>query len=118
MVWRFPALAAALLAALSACGGGTTEPTDDGTTRITLTTGLTFSPADLTIDPGTTIRWVASTASFHTITPANGQQQGVWARATTSSTGTVLTHTFTVPGQVYNYFCEVHAGMTGVIRVR
>ncbi len=105
---------------VAACGGGGTEPVDDGTTRISLTTGLRFSPSDITIDPGTTVRWVASTSTFHTVTPANVQQEGVWARATSQQTGTVLTHTFTIPGQVYSYFCEPHqtTGMTGVIRVR
>jgi len=107
----------ALLGGL-ACGGGSTEPTNDGSTQISLTTSLTFSPSDVTVDPGTTVRWVIGSSTFHTVTPSNIQQQGGWNRATTSSSGTVLSHTFTIPGQVYNYFCEVHSGMVGVIRVR
>lgn len=103
---------------LAACGGDANGPDGDGGTRITLTGGLLFSPADLSVDAGTTVRWVASGSTFHTITPQNLQQPGVWARATSSSSGTVLTHTFTLSGQTYSYFCEVHAGMTGVIRVR
>jgi len=113
-----PLLAATALAGTMACGGDATGPDPDGATQITLTGSLTFSPADVTIDPGTTVRWVNGTSIFHTVTPVNLQQQGIWARTTTSNSGTVLSHTFTVSGQVYNYFCEVHAGMTGIIRVR
>jgi plastocyanin len=111
-------LVAALAFPVGACGGEPTEPNGDGATQVTLTSSLSFSPSDLTIDPGTTVRWVATTSTFHTITPSNLTQTGVWAKATTSSSGSVLSHTFTVPGQVYSYFCEVHTGMNGVNRVR
>lgn len=107
-----------LIALVAACGGGPTDPGDNGATRITLTSGLQFSPNDITIDPGTTIRWFASTSTAHTVTPDNTALPGVWIRATSASSGTVLLHTFTVPGQVYTYHCEVHAGMNGTIRVR
>lgn len=116
-----PALTAVLiLGFLTACGAGGTGPDNGDPNQVTLTAGLQFSPNDLTIDPGTTVRWVNSTSLEHTVTPSNTAQPGVWARATTSAAGTVLTHTFTVSGQVYNYFCEPHqsTGMTGVIRVR
>lgn len=117
---RAPAAALLLVLLGVACGGDSGGPSNGDSPQVTLTTGLRFSPDDLTIDPGTTVRWVASTALLHTITPNDPTQQGVWARATSSSAGTVLTHTFTVSGQVYNYFCEPHqsSGMTGVIRVR
>lgn len=119
---RNPTPAAALLLALlcSACGGDSGGPSNGDSPQVTLTSGLQFSPSDLTIDPGTTVRWVSSTTLLHTITPNEPTQQGVWTRATSSASGTVLTHTFTISGQVYNYFCEPHqsSGMTGVIRVR
>lgn len=113
-------LALLAAAALPACGGDGTGPNGDDPNTVTLTTGLRFSPADLTVDPGTTVRWVSNSNLEHTVTPANAAQAGVWTRATTSLAGTVLTHTFTVSGQVYNYFCEPHqaSGMTGVVRVR
>lgn len=108
----------ALVLLLPACGDGGTGPGNG--TQVTLTASFLFQPPDLTIDPGTTVTWVSSTATFHTITPANATQPGVWHRVETSRSGAVLTHTFTVPGQVYSYFCEPHqaTGMTGVIRVR
>jgi plastocyanin len=100
--------------------GGTTEPDDFNGVTIGLTTDLLFAPADVTIDPGTSVRWVAAASIPHTITPDVPAQPGVWTAVNTSTAGTVLTHTFTVPGQTYSYTCQVHvtSGMTGIIRVR
>lgn len=107
---------------LIACGGGNgSSPTGPGTgVVITLTAGMRFSPNDVTVDPGTVVRWSSATSELHTITPDNPQQPGVWTRVESSSVGTVLTHTFNVSGQTYAYHCEPHlsAGMTGTIRVR
>jgi len=113
-------LVVGVLLCLPGCGGGPTETQDDGATVITLTDALRFSPADLTIDPGTTVRWVASTSLLHTVTPTTPAQPGVWTSTSSQRSGTVLRHTFTIPGQVYTYFCEPHqaSGMTGRIAVR
>jgi plastocyanin len=114
----------AAAAVLLACGGGDNGPptSPGGSTDvvITLTAGARFSPNDVTIDPGTTVRWTSATSEFHTITPDDSQQPGVWSRATSNATGTVLTHTFNASGQTYTYHCEPHLalGMTGTIRVR
>ncbi len=107
--------------ALAGCNGSSdpVQPNPNAN-DINLTAGNRFSPADITIDPGTTVRWISSTSTPHTITPNDPQQPGVWSRVETASTGVVLTHTFTVSGQTYNYHCEPHLaeGMTGIIRVR
>jgi plastocyanin len=107
---------------LLACGGGDgSAPTGPGAgIVITLTAGSRFSPNDLTVNPGTVVRWSSATSTFHTITPDNPQQPGVWNRTESASTGTVLTHTFNVSGQTYTYHCETHLaeGMIGTIRVR
>jgi plastocyanin len=81
--------------------------------------GATFSPADLTIAPGTTVRWTNNDGQNHTVTPSNSGQSGVWARQSGSAVGPMFMHTFTVPGE-YNYFCEPHQaqGMTAVVRVQ
>jgi plastocyanin len=110
------------LVLLLACGGGSGGPptAPGGANTVTMTADSRFSPADITIDAGTTLRWNSASSELHTITPDNAQQPGVWVRTVTASTGTVLTHTFNVPGQTYTYHCETHLniGMTGIIRVR
>lgn len=90
--------------------------------EIRLTAGQEFSPAALTIPAGTTVRWINEAAMFHTVTPENESQPGVWSRRTTNSTGVVFEHTFTASGQTYRYRCEPHSsgftsGMVGVIQV-
>lgn len=116
-----PALLLIAAATLSCGGGGSTAPTEEpGVVTIHLTANNRFSPADVTIDPGTTVRWVNDAVMLHTVTPNNPSQPGVWAEATTSSTGLVMTHTFSQSGQTYSYHCQPHLaeGMTGVVRVR
>lgn len=116
-LWKRAALFS--LGAITACGS--TGPDDDfeGVT-INMTAGLRFAPADVTIDPGTRVRWVSEASILHTITPNSPGQPGVWAAVNTSQAGTVLTHTFAVSGQTYTYACQIHVaeGMTGIIRVR
>jgi plastocyanin len=113
------AFAAILLSGCSS-GGDPAGPPGDNVVEIRLTTGLRFSPADVTIDPGTSVRWVNDASMLHTVTPDSPGQAGVWAAAQRATPGIVLTHTFNTAGQVYNYHCDPHLadGMVGVIRVR
>jgi plastocyanin len=84
--------------------------------EVTLTQNLTFSPDEITISPGTRVRWVNGASIFHTITP-DGHSE--WNRATVSQAGETFEHTFENAG-VFPYFCEPHlsAGMTGTITVQ
>lgn len=108
----------ALTTALGACGDDD-DPTDpdngDDVTVINLTSSLTFSPDDVTISPGTTVRWVNQADIAHTVTP-DGHSE--WTRWTTTTSGESFEHTFDTEG-TFEYFCEPHLddGMTGVIRV-
>ena len=121
---RFPALTLvlALTMGLWACGGDGDDPTDPGNggddevTVINLTSGLQFSPSDVTISAGTTVRWVNQSSLTHTVTP-DGHSE--WTRWETTSSGQTFEHTFSTTG-VFEYFCEPHVsqGMTGVIRVQ
>lgn len=91
-------------AATGACTSSRTEPepsppSDPNAVEIRLTANLRFEPADVTIDPGTTVRWVNAANVFHTVTPNNSSQAGVWARATTSTSGLVLAHTSISPAR-------------------
>lgn len=74
-----------------------------------------FDPDDLTIEPGTTIRWVNDANVAHTVTP-DGHE--TWEEATLSSQGDTFEHTFDSEG-TFEYECIFHLaeGMTGVVRV-
>jgi plastocyanin len=77
------------LGAITACGSTGPDDDFDGVT-INMTAGLLFAPADVTIDPGTRVRWVSAAAILHTITPNTPGQPGVWAAVNTSQAGTDL----------------------------
>jgi plastocyanin len=90
--------------------------------EIHLTQTSEFSPASVSISPGTTVRWINDAAIEHTITPENASQPGVWQRQTTSTAGVVFEHQFNEANQTYRYRCEPHSsnfetGMVGVITV-
>lgn len=69
-----------------------------------------FTPATLTVDPGTTVTWTNHDTVAHTVTRDGAFD--LMARA-----GATATFTFTTPG-TYSYYCAVHGGMTGTIVVR
>jgi plastocyanin len=74
-----------------------------------------FQPGALTVAAGTTVRWVWSPgASNHNVESSGPEPPGSGAP---SSAPDSYEHTFNTPG-TYNYFCQVHAGMSGVITVQ
>lgn len=75
-----------------------------------------FDPSTVTIEVGTTVRWVNDAAVFHTITPSGHSE---WQRQEMNSAGQTFTHTFDAAG-TFAYFCEPHQsqGMTGSITVQ
>lgn len=111
-----------LIATAGACSSDS-DPTgneeDEDVVVIRLTGDFRFSPATVTIAPGTRVRWVNDAAGFHTVTPEEPGQAGVWQRAEFNATGQTFEFTFEVAGQEYDYFCEPHRdqGMTGRVIV-
>lgn len=77
--------------------------------------GTTFSPSDVTISPGTTVRWINGDGVDHTVTP-DGHTE--WSSAALGTQGAVFEHTFDNTGE-FPYYCIPHQaqGMTGIIRV-
>ena len=117
---RAPARAAILaLVAVSACS----ERQDDGldpvpgseTVEVRLA-NFTFTPAAVTIDRGTTVRWRNTTGTFHTVTPDGNTVFQEWQ---TNAQGQTFDVRFDQPG-TYRYYCSPHRviGMMGVITVR
>lgn len=78
--------------------------------------GTSFSDADLTISPGTTVRWINGDGVDHTVTP-DGHSE--WSSAALGSQGAIFEHTFDNTGD-FPYYCIPHQaqGMTGIIRVQ
>lgn len=92
-----------------------TEEGGGGVVEIHLTSSNQFSPSDVTISVGTTVRWISDTVVFHTITPSGHSE---WERQEMSSEGQTFEHTFGTAG-TFNYFCEPHQStMTGTITVQ
>lgn len=81
--------------------------------------GTSFSPQNVTVAPGTTVRWVNRDGS-HTVTPDNTSQPGVWTGTGLLAPGQSFEYTFPTAGQTYNYHCQPHQamGMTGSVRVQ
>ena len=81
---------------------------------------LAFSPAELTVSPGTVVRWVNDADVFHTVTFARSAAvrlpSGVF-EATLALAGETVEFPFDVPG-IYAYYCEPHVEfMAGIVRV-
>ena len=94
-----------------------TDTTSSGGTvqEVQATASLTFDPEDLTIEPGTTVRWVNESGIFHTVTP-DGHNE--WSSADLPN-GATFEHTFDTEG-TFPYYCDPHRGqgMTGTITVQ
>lgn len=75
-----------------------------------------FSMPDLAVDPGTTVRWMNTTSTFHTVTP-DGHSQ--WTQWQTAGVGETFEVRFDQAG-TFPYFCLPHRalGMTGTITVQ
>jgi len=70
-----------------------------------------FSPQTVVIQEGGTVTWTFAGAAAHTVTFTGGPDSG-----TPQASGTFGPVTFTSAG-TKTYFCKVHGGMTGTIRV-
>ena len=73
---------------------------------------FTFSPATLTVAPGTTVTWTNEDDIPHTIAAKNKA-----FRSKTLDTDNQFSFTFTAPGE-YDYFCSLHPHMVGKIVVK
>jgi plastocyanin len=73
---------------------------------------FTFSPATLTVAPGTTVTWTNEDDIPHTIAAKNKA-----FRSKTLDTDNQFSFTFTAPGE-YDYFCSLHPHMVGKIIVK
>jgi plastocyanin len=70
-----------------------------------------FDPAQVTIQPGTTVRWTNEGNTPHTVTADDGSFD-----SGTLQPGDSFTFTFQNPGTVA-YHCEIHPQMTASVTV-
>jgi plastocyanin len=73
---------------------------------------FTFSPAELTVPPGTTVTWVNHDDIPHTVVEENKS-----FRSKALDTDDTFSFTFTRAGD-FTYFCSLHPHMTGKITVK
>ncbi len=95
----------ALLAATAATRAGGGQVTIDN---------FAFTPAEITVSPGTTVTWLNRDDIPHTVTDAAEPKA---FKSPPLDTGDSFSHVFTEPG-TYRYFCSLHAHMQGSIVVR
>ena len=115
--------------ALVACGGGDSSTNPGGVgggggggggrggtivnaARVTATTGLVFSPSNVSIAPNDTIYYTFESVQHNVLFDTQGAPADI---GTTSST--TVKRVFPTAG-TYDYHCSLHAGMTGKVTVQ
>jgi plastocyanin len=74
-------------------------------------TGFAFSPQEITVAPGTTVRWINRDPTQHTVTSDTKLFD-----SKPLATGAQFEYTFTTAGD-FSYHCSIHAFMTGIVHV-
>jgi plastocyanin len=103
--------------ALAACAlldpsAGVAAAADGATIEIAK---FAFTPKEITVAPGTTVRWVNHDEIPHTVTSAQGQEKVLVSKGL--DTDDSYSFTFAKEGD-YAYYCTVHPYMSGVVHVR
>ena len=123
MFWKRAFCVMALSALLSSCGGGgggstPTSPTPSSQVVVVQVQDNQFSPKDVVINAGDTVRWVrVGGASAHTVTADDGSFD---SNAIFQKDGDTFERTFATAGRTVDYTCKAHYGcckMSGSIRV-
>ena len=70
-----------------------------------------FTPKEITVTPGTTIRWINRDETPHTLIANDGSFV-----SKAMDTDDTYEHTFATEGD-FSYFCTLHPFMTGVVHV-
>jgi plastocyanin len=73
---------------------------------------MSFSPANLTVAVGSTVKWTNNDAMTHTVTADNASFD-----SGNIAGGGTFSKTFSTAGS-YPYHCTIHPGMTGTITVK
>ena len=102
--------AAALGAMLALSPGRAAEPT----TKTVDIAKFAFVPREITVEPGTRLRWTNHDETPHTVTSQDGKKV---LASPGMDVGDQYEFVFAAEGD-FAYFCTVHPMMTGVVHVR
>jgi plastocyanin len=75
---------------------------------------FTFSPAQITVTPGTKVTWENRDDIPHTVTDAGSPRT---FKSPPLDTGDSYSYVFSAPG-TYHYFCSIHPHMQGTVVVK
>ena len=108
-----------ILPSLLACSSGygttkttnTTAPTNAANNSVNIS-NYAFSPATITINIGTSVKWTNKDSVTHTVT----SDTGAFTSGNIATNGT-YSYTFNVAG-TYQYHCSIHQTMKGTIIVK
>jgi plastocyanin len=117
---RGPAIVIAALAAACALaafvllpGGASTPARAGGGNTVQVgQMGNSYTPSSITIDPGDTVTWEFVSNTNHTVT----SNTGLFDSGTANMGDPDFSFQFNNSG-TFNYHCEIHGGMTGVVNV-
>jgi len=101
----------------NATSQGDNPPTDGNNGNTITIRDNSFSPSSLTVDPGTTVRWVNNGNMIHTVTSGTRNNANGLFNSGDMRSGAAFEFTFTDSG-TFDYYCIHHAGMDGTIVVR
>jgi len=107
------ALLGTMAAAVSAWGVRGTEagaPVQETQVKID---NFTFGPPEVTVNAGTTVKWVNRDDIPHTVV----SDDKATFKSKALDTDDAFSYTFTKPG-TYPYFCSIHPKMTGKVVVK
>jgi plastocyanin len=116
-IWRL-GIAVIVIIVTAAAGGSwkavASAPTRGNKTAETVVKidNFTFSPATITVTPGSTVRW-----TNHDDIPHNVESEDKSFKSKAMGTDENFSYTFTKPG-TYSYLCSIHPRMTGKIIVQ
>ena len=121
-------LAVSVMWFTSACSAVETSTTSVAPTSIEIRS-FAFEPHVLDASAGATVSWTNNDGIDHTATSGTPSRQGVPGATNDrpsvpdglfdlplNGAGSTASYVFMEPG-TYTYFCAIHAGMSGVIRV-
>jgi plastocyanin len=91
--------------------GTTSNPPSSSGTSVSIV-NMSFSPANLTVAVGSTVKWTNNDAMAHTVTSDNGSFDSGNIAA-----GASYSRMFSTVG-TFSYHCTIHPGMTGTITVK